>query len=215
MYITPKDKINNIMYKTFIVMFALTLSAVHAQEGTAGQVDGIPDPEVHVRTNEYEVSLEHLCPDAPSDEAAQCVSSFNLAQNVEQTVLHSVKDVDYTEKYGKMFKLTECSIKKVPHIQFNLQVYCYFKGVRTWILEEFKSIESLEEFSEMMTALGNMILNEERPDFKQYFQHVFDQLKVEHDEMLKHDEGFRTDSGVEISQELGRKIDPNIYKDRQ
>ena len=95
-------------------MFALTLSAVHAQEGTAGQVDGIPDPEVHVRTNEYEVSLEHLCPDAPSDEAAQCVSSFNLAQNVEQTVLHSVKDVVYTEKYGKMFKLTECSIKKSP-----------------------------------------------------------------------------------------------------
>ena len=67
----------------------------------------------------------------------------------------------------------------------------------------------------MMTAIGNMILNEGRPNFKQYFQHVFDQLKVEHDEMLKHDEGFRTDSGVEISQELGRKIDPNIYKDRQ
>ena len=201
------------MQKTIILMLALTISAVYTQD--AGQVEGIPDPEVQVRTNEYEVSLEHLCPDAPSEEAAQCVSSFNLAQHVEQTILHTVKDVDYSEKYGKMFSLTECSVKKIPHIQFNLQVYCYFKGVRTWILDEFKSIESLEEFTEMMTALGNMILNEERADFKAYFQHVFDRLKVEHEEMLRHDEGFRTDGGVEISEELGRKIDPTIYQDRQ
>ena len=193
---------------------ALLAVGIFAQEEGAGQAEGIPDPEIQVRTTTYEVSLEHLCPDAPSVEAAQCVSSFNLGQNVQKTILHTVKDVDYSEKYGKVFSLTECSVKKVPHIQFNLQVYCYFKGVRTWLLEEFKSIESLDEFTEMLAALGDMIVNETRSDFKAYFEHVYEKLKIEHDEMLKHDEGFRTDRGVEISSELGRKIDPNIYKER-
>ena len=204
-------------FVTFISV-ALLVSHIATQTDdseTAGQIEGIPDPEIHVRTHEYEVSLEHLCPDAPSDEAAQCLTSYRLAQDVEKTIIHTVKDVDYTEKYGKVFSLTECSIKKVPHIQFNLGVYCYFKGVREWLLEEFKSIESLDEFTEMMVALGEMIQNETRPDFKMYFQDVFNKLKVEHDEMLKHDEGFRQDSGVEISEELGKKIDPNIYTERQ
>jgi hypothetical protein len=195
---------------TTILFATLLITQIRTQD--AGQTEGIPDPEIHVRTNEYEVSLEHLCPEAPSEEAAQCVSSYNVGQNVQKTVLHTVKDVDYTEKYGKIFQLTECSIKKVPSMQFNLQVYCYFKGVREWLLEDFKEIKSMEEFNDMMAALGDMIQNETRPDFKSYFLDVFNKLKIEHDEMLKHDEGFRTDSGIEISEELGRKINPEIYK---
>ena len=198
----------------FITIFAISFMMLAVNTEDAGQVDGIPDPEIQVRTNEYEVSLEHLCPEAPSEEAAQCVSSYNLAQNVEQVVMHTVKDVDFTEKYGKVFSLTECSIKKVPNMQFNLAVYCYFKGVKEWLMEDFKKIESMEEFNEMLLSLGTMIENEERPDFKQYFQDVFNRLKIEHDEMMKHDEGFRTNGGHVISEELGQKIDPNIYKER-
>ena len=199
----------------FSTVFAISLLAFALNAQDAGQVDGIPDPEIHTRTNDYTVDLQHLCPEAPSVEAAQCVSSYNLAQNVEQVVMHTVKDVDFSEKYGKIFSLTECSVKKVPNIQFNLQVYCYFKGVKEWIMEDFKSIESMEEFREMLLALGTMIENETRPDFKQYFEDVFDRLKIEHDEMEKHDEGFRTNGGHEISQEIGAKIDPNLYAERK
>ena len=185
----------------FTTVFAISLLTL----AVVAQAD-VPEPEIKSRTNDYEVSLEHLCPEAPSEEAAQCVSSYNLAQNVEQTILHTVKDVDYTKKYGKVFSLTECSVKKVPSIQFNLGVYCYFKGVKEWILEDFKDIKSLEEFTQMMLALGEMIQNETRPDFKGYFEGVFDQLKIEHDEMLKHDQGFRTDGGAAISEELGLSL---------
>ena len=200
-----------VIFLTATLLFTQILTQ---EDENAGQVEGIPDPEILVRSEEYAVSLEHLCPQAPSEEAAQCLSSFRNSQRVTQTLLTSVKNVDYSEQYGKFFQLTECSIKKVPKINFNLNVYCYFKGVREFILKDFAEIESMEEFNEMLAALIQMIEDETRPDFKAWFQQVLNMLQVEHSEMLQHDEGFRANSDLEVSMELGKKFNPDLYVER-
>ena len=118
------------MNKLIILMFTTAVFT---------QLADIPEPELKVRTFDYEVSLEHLCPNAPSEEAAQCMSSYNLSQSVEDTLIESVKDYPDKLKYGKVLQVTACSIQKVPTLLFNLHIFCYFKGEN--ILAKPKSVK--------------------------------------------------------------------------
>ena len=197
------DQIIKMKINTFILL-GLVLS-VYSQDGSI-----VPEPEVQTRTVDYEVSLEHLCPVAPSEEAAQCLGSYNLSQNVEQVLSTSTASYPDEEKYGKILQLTQCSIQKVPHLNFSLEFYCYFKGVREFLLKEFRDIKTLERFNELMVKLGDLILEEPRKEFKDFYQKLFDELQIKHSQIVALEE-MSNDKSLIITEELGYKINPDIY----
>ena len=169
--------------KTYSIILILNLLSLanSATNQTALELDDIPEGEVQTRTTDYEVDLTEYCPNAPSNEAGQCVASYNLSQNVEQVLVESMVNVDYRgTQYNKVLQLTKCSIDRVPKLTFDLQIFCYFKGVREFLLEEFQSVKTQAEFDELMVELGKLINDEERPDFKDFYQQLYETLEIKH-----------------------------------
>ena len=175
------------------------------------QLADIPEPELQTRTYDYEVSLEHLCPNAPSEEAAQCMSSYNLSQSVEDTLIQTVQDYPDKLKYGKILQVTACSIQKVPTLLFNLHIFCYFKGVKESLLNEFSTVDSLEDFDALKDELGKLIQNETRLEFKQFYETIFDELTLKRSQIVALEE-MQNDKKLIQTEEFGYKITPEAYE---
>ena len=192
------------------IIFVLTLVsfAKSATNQTGLDVDEIPNAEVQTRTTDYEVDLTEYCPNAPSDEAGQCVASYNLSQNVEQVLVESMVAVDATKTpYGKILQLTKCSIEKVPNLTFDLQIFCYFKGVKEFLLKEFQTVRTQDQFDLLMIELANMVKNETKPDFKDFYQDLLDMVEIKHSFAASQIE-ISNDKENLVTDDVKRIVDP-------
>ena len=199
--------------KTTTLFFSAILiaSAMSARSETSPPIltvdDEIPEPEVQIETFEYDVDLSHLCPNAPSEEATQCIASYNLSQNVQQNlVTASVAAPDHLSRYGDNLFLTECSIEKIPDPQMSLEVFCYFKGVKEFLFKEFGSIESKEEFADLMKLLREKIRDAKNPSYKKFLRSLQTQMQ-ERFNIVKEELETINNKGYVVSQSYDYKID--------
>ena len=172
----------------------------------------IPEPEVQVETHEYERDLSHLCPNAPSEEATQCVASYNLSQNVQHELVTATVDApDHLSRYGDNLKLTECSIEKIVDPQMSLEVFCYFKGIKESLFKEFEVVESKEEFRDLMRLVNQKIRDAENPSYVNFLKELRDQLKVRFN-IVKEELEVLNSKGYVVSESYDHKIDLEKYQ---
>ena len=213
--------INNMKTTTLFFSAILIASAMSASSATSSPRPGpplptpdddvIPEPEVQVETFDYDVDLRHLCPNAPSEEATQCIASYNLSQNVQQNlVTASVAAPDHLSRYGDNLFLTECSIEKIPDPQMSLEVFCYFKGVKEFLFKEFGSIESKEEFADLMKLLRKKIRDTKNPSYKKFLIDLQTQMQGRFNIVKKELETINN-KGYVVSQSYDYKIDDDKY----
>ena len=156
-------------------------------------------PEVHTRFEDYEVNLDSLCPVAPNEEALLCETSYNLAQQVNMVTVPIATTITL-EKFDQTFTLTSCTLEKMPDLKMDLEIYCYVKGVKQALLENFKLIKSLKMYNDLILKLNlEMVKHHANPSMVTFYQSLKDELTT-------HKESFNlSDEGLKVSKTIKTK----------
>ena len=132
-----------------------------------GITSQVPPPEVKTRYDDYEVVLEGLCPNAPSEDAVECKHSVALSQGVEHVLGTST---DVMRRGGKSMAFSTCFANKMPSFNMSLSMFCFFKGQKSVYENKFNNLSTNVEFDEMRLALLEdkkaLVSN---PVFQEYF----------------------------------------------
>ena len=128
----------------------------------------VPNANLDVRYESYEVVLEGLCPNAPSEDAVECKHSINLAQGLEHvlatgndTLSHGTQSLDFTT----------CFANQVPSFNMSLSMYCFYKGQKEEYIQAFHNLSTEQEFAQMkLDLLEKMQSLQGNPVFYEYFE---------------------------------------------
>ena len=128
----------------------------------------VADPNVDIRQESYEVLLDGLCPNAPSEDAVECKHSMNLAQGFE----HVLATGNDTLHHGQQsLDFVTCFANKVPSFNLSLSMFCFYKGQKEEYIQSFHELSTKEEFAAMKLALlEKMSSLEGNPVFYEYFE---------------------------------------------
>ena len=151
---------------------------------TASRV-GVPEPEIGTREESYTVTLEHLCPDMPTDDAMECKHSALLAEGVAHVLKNGSDSVTHGDK---TLDFVTCYSNSIPSFNMNLSMYCYFKGVKEEHKYEYTQVESVEDLIQIeLDLLEKREKVKSKPSFYNYFSEMItyvEQIKSNFDTLV-------------------------------
>ena len=158
------------MKKTALLFSILILNLIF---NVQSNLTPIPEPEVYTRDEPYEVIIENLCPSAPPDDAVECQHSVLLAQGVG----HILGEGTGTQTHeDKTLDFITCYSTKIPTFNFNLKMYCFFKGQKLEYERKFEDIRTEADFNKVETAL--LQKREEMKDAPTFYKYFSDLLMI-------------------------------------
>ena len=144
---------------------------------TLAELLQIPEPEIETRTEDYTVTLDGLCPNAPSAEAIECERFYNLSHSVSDILDNSTQSYQ-NDKYKKLLDLSICTSSKIQNLNMSLDVYCYFKGFKENFLAEFGQITNVAEFNNLIVGLEEKIGEEKRPSVIEFLENLLGEVQL-------------------------------------
>ena len=165
--------------KTSIILNVVLLAGLNnlyrAEEVDNSTMVAIPEPVTELRNYDLEYNLDIYCPQAPSEEAVECKNSYSLAHEFKSIV---IKDRKSVEAYNEIFEFYECSTSNTQTLSMNLEMHCFFKGVKEDLLAEFKNINTVDEFNALLADLNKKEQETTNVAIKELYSNLYDELQM-------------------------------------
>ena len=194
--------------KTSIILNVVLLAGLsniyNANEVDYSTMVAIPDPVTELRNYDLEYNLDVYCPQAPSEEAVECKNSYSLAHEFKSIV---IKDRKSVEAYNEIFEFYECSTSNTQTLSMNLEMHCFFKGVKEDLIAEFSNIQTVEEFNALLAEINRRINETTNVAIKDMYTNLSEELQLANSAIISN-ESYTSDSTPYYSADYNQPTNP-------